>query len=304
MVEDHIINNSLVALTSKCRIQLNGYTSCSIIPNGNTLEYTTAQEDGESHIVSLDLGDGKIINRFKPIRMMNDAVIIYPRYITKVYLSTSKKNAFICYYDKPNLTSSFIVPMVLNYSLVEEIGLHTINYYSFIDTPAKLPESLFHVVRYGSSVSMKFEEKIGNYSMFLASKDLDKHHILLEYVLPKDLKKDLQFLVDGKYSQISESSKQRILNYYIKLDPDGMNPDAIQNSKIYGILYKTDTYRTFLGTKLSLEKQPLYIPSNLELGEAWEPIKETFLSDKMLDKNTLALARERHLKTVYPKVEI
>jgi hypothetical protein len=111
--------------------------------------------------------------------------------------------------------------------------------------------TLLLLYRYSESeLYRQFESRIIKHSCFIKKIDINYYQVMFLFNISKDFAEDVRKFKYGKYSELSEKLKKRILYFY------GYSKDG----NMYSILYKTDKRRK----QLELEFQET-LPTTIEL---------------------------------------
>lgn len=114
----------------------------------------------------------------------------------------------------------------------------------------------------GSKAFTEFEEALKNHPWYAGREEPDKYHTMYEFCIPDD-QSDLQKIIQGQYSHISDSSKERILKFH------GANTD----SKLSKILNRDD------GLRRALErKYEIVVPEGCEVFSSFYIEEEMYLN--------------------------
>lgn len=97
--------------------------------------------------------------------------------------------------------------------------------------------SIYLLYRYSGNLDFaKFESSLIQHELFEEVIEVDKCQSLYRFKIPEDKKEDINKLIDGKYSTISNDSKERLLKFN----------NAIKNGPLEQILYKSEDRRLLL----------------------------------------------------------
>lgn len=226
----------------------------------------------DDKIVGLDINGEKVVELYSPI--IFEKAIIVPRYIE---VSEQRPNTYIISHDKPNDTTLFIRPIVLTQQMSHFISGRTLNcYMRYGDSPNE--DYMYMMVRYIPDTKMfTYEKMLEGYPLVEEIFDVDIHFTCIKFKIPDACKEDVALIRAGKYSRISDGSKNKIMSYYsrsgaIKGDP--------MESEMGKILYRLESLRRRLETTFDVS-----IPEDAELYEMYNEEKETFFPDLMCINN-------------------
>jgi hypothetical protein len=181
-------------------------------------------------------------------------------YMYKEDSNTIKVNEF-----ENNISTTYLLPLLeinSNYLLINEnfIGAyvkhHEHNY--------KLGNYLYIIYRF---MPFEYYSKFANImsnreNCLLYKKDKDKRFDIFIFELDKKYHKDSNLILDGKFSKISEDSKDRILHFHNQVN---------EESPLHQILYRGKLRRNELMEILDMD-----IPEDYELTEKPNIINETW----------------------------
>lgn len=222
----------------------------------------------KDEIYALNINNEVYISKFFPISI-NNKEIFKPRY----FKYDKNTQEYLLYRDIPNISSLMILPLILNYSYIQPILPQVLNLYSFIENNLE-DEFLYFVCKYiNTSMFLQTESKISKLPFCKEIIDLDKFFIAFKFEIPINLQADIEIIKRSKYSLISRESKKKIYDYYMNFlrIPSF---EKLKVTKIYNVLEKKENYRKKLEKDLNV-----IIPSNIDLYEGFNDIKETYLDD-------------------------
>jgi len=134
--------------------------------------------------------------------------------------------------SKKNKSRTYFIPLINDYveihkSLLVDSYLFDINKPEF-NIP--IVEGVFIMFKWSDNdVHRQYEQRLLDCPYLREHYDVDTEHYMVYLKFPLDFLIDVDIILKGKYSKISEQSKRSILRYW----QTGMNSD------IYGTLYKT-----------------------------------------------------------------
>ncbi len=167
-------------------------------------------------------------------------------------VETIKKKNYSCTYIAP-LIDNFVT---LNKNVVVNTFLFDINY----------PEYNSDMVR-GLFVLLKYEKDKTINKEIISSKyhvmhyPVDNNYYMVYIKFPLDIIQDTIYVIQGKYSKLSDKSKGLILKYHNQTRMD----------KLYKILHKSPEYRKELENSLNV-----ILGDEVELGNIIDQSKEVF----------------------------
>jgi hypothetical protein len=238
------------------------------------IEYT---EGLDKKISKIFIGDYciKLLDKFKiPIEDQEYSVTYEANSIVKVTDDSSGLSKFLLTSHERNKTSVFLLPVLPKLQLTKKLSQLTL--------PTKIEISkycyntylinayisqhnhgtLTLVYRFSNHQTYKlFEEcMLGHTRLVKVSEGKsDFSYVLFEVQVETAFKEDVIRFLQGKYSQLSDALKSRILSFH----------NANKSSSLYGILHKTEAYRKFLSRDLNYP-----ISEEMELGSKPDITKE------------------------------
>jgi len=167
-----------------------------------------------------------------------------------------------------NKSSNFVLPFILKTRNEISWDKYFMNCYIGKEGENDYGKHIYIHLRYKPVTELEIIEKnlIENEN-FLDCRDIDKQYMLFKFKVPEDLKEDLDLLIQGKYSKISDYAKSRICYFH----------NAKEESQIFKVLNKKESLRLELENQLG-EK----IDENAELISVFEENQETFLKSYIL----------------------
>lgn len=134
--------------------------------------------------------------------------------IEKLTSGNKKDSGYYLRAHKLNKTSQFIVPLL---GLEKESLLWDSQFCNaFIGHYEEgYGESIYMLYRYEAGEAFdKLDELITSYSYYEKSISPDSYHILFKIEIPARCRQDVSYILDGKYSLISQEAKLCILNFF------------------------------------------------------------------------------------------
>jgi len=129
-----------------------------------------------------------------------------------------------------NKAYSYIFPLIGNE--IENMKVNLINVYIGDKEYPELNNHIFLLYRFSGDLRfIKFEDEIAEHPLFVKSYDPDRLHVMKVFLVSEDLQIDYNTFLQSKYSQLSQSCKDKIVSYW-KL------PDT---HPIIGVLYKKES---------------------------------------------------------------
>jgi len=113
----------------------------------------------------------------------------------------------------------------------------------------------------GTPEGLLFEQKLLNHPNYLATHDVDKYHALYEFSVPEQYLDAYELILEGKYSKIEDSVKQRILEFHF----------STKERPLGKILYKSPARKADLEKYLNV-----HIPDDVELHDVFYERDEIF----------------------------
>ena len=132
---------------------------------------------------------------------------------------------------------------------------------AFIGTP-KDKDGLSLLYRYsGEAIFLKFEAALCSFKNFRHKYDPDPYHVMFVFDIPKACKASYKHYINGRYSQIDDIWKLKILEFH-GFDVDGHTGK---------ILFQADNLRREMESNLDVT-----LPANSELHSKPDKVKEVF----------------------------
>jgi hypothetical protein len=166
-------------------------------------------------------------------------------------------------------TSNFIMPFLgfnKDYFKWEE-GF--VNSYIGTEEDEDYGNKLYLLYRFNSSTKFtEFENQMISHPNFNKLMDPDPYHTIYCFDLPQDYQKDINTILEGKYSQISEEAKKRLIAFH----------KSTKERPLYQILYKDPKRKLQMEVDLSTPSHKVKIPEDNELYSPLEKQEEIFLN--------------------------
>jgi len=163
-------------------------------------------------------------------------------------------------HEKITKTSTFLLPFLGHNR--ESFKWNTVFVNSFVGTEydGDYGDSIYLLYRFDGSISfLEFEEELRNHKWFQSVIEVDNYHTMYKFELPKD-NNDINKILEGRYSTITESAKERIIEFHGNQKP------------IKETLYKAESRRLAMERDLGAR-----IPIGNELMSSFVPINEIYL---------------------------
>ena len=163
----------------------------------------------ENELVSLEFTNGKVISKGEHLTIKNKPY--------KINLINRTKRKGILFYDlktcNRNKSCLFVTPMLGGTKSLWFYNKSLIN--TFIGIKDELEDKI--VLLYKTSkdpLFLKFIYTIQKFKAFEEIRDLDKDHLIIIFNIPKIHKKNFLKFKNGKYSQLSQLYKLKVLAYH------------------------------------------------------------------------------------------
>lgn len=197
---------------------------------------------------------------------LGDTITVPPKYLQKVnYIHRGKVDSRIVCYDllstKMTVSSTFVTPFLgVSKSLMLWDKLFVNTYISAYEHTNCI--SLLYRFS-GDTMFLKFETALCSFRTFIKKYDPDPHHVLFVFDVPDVAKKSYDSLINGKYSEIDDLWKLKILDFH----------DYDRYGQTGQILYKDIELRHKIEQKLDVsldDTSELHSTPNIE-GETYHP---------------------------------
>lgn len=166
--------------------------------------------------------------------------------IYKVNLIKKQNNSFTCIQENVTKTAQFIMPVLNNNYEYYDFGESFYNAYLSEDY-----HSLYLVYKFiNSEKYLEVEELLREHEYFEEILDPSPELVIIKLSIPKLFWKDVNKIMEGKYSTISTAMKAKICLFH----------RFGSNSKTYRMLYKEDSFRIEMSKKLQCD-----IPKEIDL---------------------------------------
>jgi len=180
---------------------------------------------------------------------------------------------YLLYTSILNKTSMFILPMLGHDRAKFKWNSAFMNSFVEIEGDTQDSENLYLWYRYLPSVDMEiFEDFIVSLPTYVNMKDVDKHHVLYKLAISEAYLPDYRLIKEGKYSQITEITKKRILDFH----------SSTKERPLGKILYKTEARKKELEKQLGVE-----LDADAELHDLFYEKDETFYTKYIINNTGL-----------------
>ena len=176
------------------------------IISGGTLSITPQYKDGK--IVSLAMPDNYFITVGDTIKIKNEPYKV--NIINKVM-----QNGILTYHLKTaerTKSSIFVLPMLSGNRSLFLYDSHLINAFIHTDT---IKDHIILLYSWSQDpLFAKFDLALKKFRNFVSSYDADPNHVVYIFSVPKRHLKDFKRFKDGKYSELSDKYKLKILDFH------------------------------------------------------------------------------------------
>tara|TARA_R110000796_G_scaffold43634_3_gene107175 strand:+ start:17818 stop:18627 length:810 start_codon:yes stop_codon:yes gene_type:complete len=170
---------------------------------------------------------------------------------------------------------NFIVPFLGGNRHTFKFNSHFINAFIGTEKDGDYGDSIYLLYKFIGTVEFTtFEASLIDHPWYVETKDVDQFQVLYKFDIPTEHKKDVNLFLQGKYSSVSVSAKERILTFH----------GAKETSTLGQILSKSKKRKDFLEKDLVLETP---IPSNVDLFDKFKPENEIFRDYLRIDKSKM-----------------
>ena len=178
-------------------------------------------------------------------------------------------------------SNTYILPVLADEVL--DIKRNLVNVYLADEDKPHLDNHIFLLYKFSADDEfLRFEEEV-TWSMYFEEQyDVDQYHIMVVFKRPHQYKEDIKLIIAGKFSEVSEKYKKKIINFHEL-------PDFSQQ---VGVLYKKEFAFTNMEKVINAglpEEHWTYIPREQEASSILNMERETY-TDKLKIKNVFVSA--------------
>lgn len=167
-------------------------------------------------------------------------------------------------HKKLSKTSNFLLPLLGSNRNAYRWTQNFANSYIGLENDGDYGDSLYLLYRYdGTKLFAEFEADIKEHPWYEQTIDTDPYHVLFKFNFPEEVKEEVNLIINGKYSKISEQLKTRILDFHL----------SGKDRPLGQILYKSPQRKKALEEELGGK-----IPEDLDLLDAFKSEDEVFMS--------------------------
>lgn len=244
----------LMKITSRNIVIISSVTALEII-------------DDEKHLIALEYS--------KDLKFAKDKTIVIDKQPYKIIeikekISNGTDKSYILNIHKLTKSSMFIMPFLGHDR--EYFKWKSIFCNCFIGTEscASYGDSIFLLYRFsGQPWFSEFEAQLKSNPHFIESVDVDKAHVLYEFSVPSEYEEDKNLILEGKYSEVSEGAKTRIISFH----------KSGKGKPLYQILHKSEIRRKEMEKELGDS-----IPKENELFDKFKESNEIYLNKYRVDE--------------------
>lgn len=243
---------------------LEGIKTGAITPKGLFIDTSKAAvlelKNESNELVGLTVGGKVIVQRGDIIELSKEDTILESESgnpIAKCKVLSIRKSSRPYDYEisffHSTLSSLFVLPL-LNFDNIKSVNLECfVNVYVAMDDKANM-EDVYLLYRYNCALN-EFEEELMRTQGFVEKYDVHYDYVVYKFKLAQEYRKDVYNFTDGKYSEMSDKAKSRIMNFH------GFR----KGGTMHGILYITPERKKFLEDSLSTLYHKVKLPEKAEL---------------------------------------
>ena len=144
-------------------------------------------------------------------------------------------------------------------------------------------DSIYLLYRFSGHISFsEFESKLQKHPWYVETIDTDRFHVMYKFDIPEKEKKQVRYILKGKYSKLSEKSKERLLTFH-----------ATTIDTVLGqILTKDQSRRVMLEESLASSpeyKDRVSIDQDAELYDVFYTEEEIFMNSYIIkDRDSIS----------------
>lgn len=192
--------------------------------------------------------------------------------VNTITINSEDKRVVNLFEGIPNNTSLFALPMIIDDKKESGYIIGNTGYLinAFIDCDFEKSTSsysIFVLLKFMQSGRFKIQEKIyASNENFIRAIDVDKNHVLYEFLIPEKFHDDFDLLLEGKYSKLSNKAANQILTFH---------GDDIEGRIIYKAINKDPKFKQALADDFMMDVE--------DIGELYK----AFDHNDILSKNML-----------------
>jgi len=253
--------NEIISLSNGSTITLQVENARMIIINPmlNSVE----RRNNDNNISELNYIDEINFSIDKELQIKKQ--IYKPKIIRKIE-NSNVKSGYYLFTHEINKSTNFIMPLLIPTTEVTREHYRwrdLCNCFIGSEFDGDWGSYIYLLYRFNASKEFfNLEQYFKSRTDFAESVLIDDFHILYKFNVNEDIKEDYNLLIEGKYSKISNLSKEKILRFHF----------LPNDSPTYKILHKCDTRRVEMETNLETT-----ISKNAELYDVFKVENEIYL---------------------------
>lgn len=257
------MTNEIISLSngSSVTLQVENARMIVINPMLNSVE----RRNDDNNICELNYIDELKFSIEKELQIKKQ---IYKPLVIRKIDNSNVKSGYYLFTHEINKSTNFIMPLLAPTSDTTREHYKWKDFCNcFIGSEYDADWAEYIYLLYRFNVSKEFfnlEEYFKNRSNFNEKIVVDDFHVLYKFNVSKDIKEDYDLIIKGKYSKISEISKEKILRFHF----------LPNDSPTYKILHKCDTRRKDIEDKLEVK-----LPEGIELYDKFKVDNEIYLEN-------------------------
>jgi len=230
-----------------------------------TLNYEIKKQKQSNRFVEeIKYGDEiiRVGDNYNCVIPTGDSQLVIDYKVNHIGINPKDNTSFSLLESILNNTTIFILPFIFknrqSSSIIEFRNEQYIGYLmnAYVESTfleKKDPYSVFLLMKYTKSERYKKQEALFKENeCFVRNIDIDFKYVIYEFIIPDKYKRDFDLLLNGKYSEIRDSSKKRITDFH---------GDAIEGTIAHNILTRNQQLIEYYEKELDVSMKGIELAS-------------------------------------------
>lgn len=192
---------------------------------------------------------------------------------------------YLYIHNKLSKTSNFIFPYLGKNRDYFKWNENFVNSFIGTEEHGDYGTSIYLLYRYDGSINFfAFEKVITEHPWYKETVDTDKYHVLFRFDIPDDFLVDIEKIINGKYSRISEKGKEQILRFH----------NTTKDKPLGDILYRAESRKKQLEEDLSEPHNGsiIKISESADLLDPFDIEEEIFMNYYIIEDDGITRRKE------------
>lgn len=207
------VRKSIIKLSNGKLIYIRPLDARTLNVNASSVAFLSIKRDNNNDIISISLEDKDSINIGDQFKLKIGS--IESIYTIKYIIAHEKEKSLLLFSSVPSKTTTFLLPLLGKSKKQLKYNSYFINAYLSKDLT-----HLYLLYRFTGSIHYKeFEQYMITDPLCVEHIEYDPYHVIYSFKIPKEFKLDVECFLQGKYSKLSTTLRERIKKFYVEDAP-------------------------------------------------------------------------------------